>query len=557
MRKLAITLTSILLLASLASAPSAFSSGTGPTVFQQSPEASYQLNSGSRVDFTFMVSDPDGCCSRANFYIFKADGSTLFEKLNASRYWSPPDGPAKFGALFDFAQKHFGVFTIKAEVWDNGGNRSPLTTIGVINVPKADNFSPSVESYSNQSATTVKHGETFTIDFNVRDDVGCCTATEVWLSTLNVHEAVLTGSAIALTNNDVTNINYRATFTIPTSLSGGTYNIRMGATDFSGKGHNIESSKIQSWGHTFHGTIFVDAPIIIPTPTPIPSPADGKKSTIPAPPGGYIDNPELGIYCDLEQFEDYAWCFNQRAAVVAEPSPTPTPSVSPTPSLTPAPAPTASVTPSPLTPPAVIAVPTPSLTPTPITTPTPSLTPTPITTPTPSLTPTPISTPIPTLTPTPSPLPSPSSSANAITDAALVTEKEKLAKESAAVADLKSALDLELLKIATLRSQLETELLEVAALKSKLQADLAAISQDRAKVKSELDSVALMKKEAETLATTAKANSDAAIKAKQEADAAKKAVGKVSTITCVNNAKKLTWQITSAAPKCPKGYVKR
>ena len=89
--------------------------------------------------------------------------------------------------------------------------------------------------------------------------------------------------------------------------------------------------------------------------------------------------------------------------------------------------------------------------------------------------------------------------------------------------------------MASLRGKLDSELLEVAALRIKLEAELASAIQDRAKAKSELEAASLIK---------------------QEADAAKKVARKVSTITCVNS-KKLTWRITSVAPKCPVGYVRK
>ena len=213
---------------------------------------------------------------------------------------------------------------------------------------------------------------------------------------------------------------------------------------------------------------------------------------------------------------------------VVDPNPAPTPTPTPEPTPTPTPEPTLTPTPSPEP---VVPTPTPVV-PTP--TPSPSPTPTPVVTQTPS----------PTIT-------APSS-----IETALVAEREKLAKESAAVADLKATLNLELAKVASLRSKLDSELLEIAALRIKLEAEIASASQDKAKAKTELESAAKIKQEADALSTNAKATSDAAVKAKQEADEAKKAAGKVSTITCVNS-KKMTWRVTSAAPKCPAGYKKK
>jgi hypothetical protein len=535
------------------SMPNAYSVDSGPTTFGASPQANQTYDSTARIEFRFDVSDPDGCCNIVSVFLYAEDGTKVLQVLDAPRSTNP-GRTATYYAIFDFANKHIGKFTLRAEAWDSRGNKSPLTTFGNVTVRKADINAPQVISNSNQSATSVKPGQSFTIDFTVWDDVGCCSATEVWLSAPNTHTTVAVGSAIALSTSDVTNTSYRATFTIPSSLSGGTYNIRMGATDFSGKAHGIESSKQQLWAHTFQGTVYVDAPIPIPTPTPTPTPeptisptpVEDKKSTLPAPPGGYVNDLTNGIYCDLEKFDNYAYCINQRNAVVSTPSPSPTPA------------------------PTLVPTPTPTLVPTPA----PIATPTPVATPTTAPVPTPPTAPVATPSPTPVPTPTPSAPSSTVSDDVLVSEKEKLAKALADAAELRATLDLEiskatalrvkldseLLEVATLKTKLDSEILAIATLRTKLETELAAAVLDRAKAKTELDAAILLKKEAETISASAKATFDAANKAKQEADAAKTAAlaaGKVSTITCVNAAKKTTWRVTSVAPKCPAGFTRK
>jgi hypothetical protein len=560
MRKPAILLILSLFIASMLSMPNAYSVDSGPTTFGASPQANQTYDSTARIEFRFDVSDPDGCCNIVSVFLYAEDGTKVLQVLDAPRSTNP-GRTATYYAIFDFANKHIGNFTLRAEALDARGNKSPLTTFGNVTVRKADINAPQVIGNSNQSASTVKPGESFTIDFTVWDDVGCCTATEVWLSTPNSHITVATGSAVALSTSDVTNTSYRATFTIPSSLSGGTYNIRMGATDFTGKSHGIESSRQQLWAHTFQGTVYVDAPVPTPTPTPTPTPeptiapapAEDKKSTLPAPPGGYVNDLNAGIYCDLEKFDNYAYCINQRNTVVSTPSPVPTPA----PSMIPTPAPEPIATPTPVATPAPIATPTPAPVATPTQTPTPA----------PAATPTQTPTPAPAATPTPTP----SAPSSTVTDASLVAEKEKLAKALGDTADLRAALDLEiskaaslkvkldseLIEVATLKAKLDSEILAIAALRTKLETEIAAAVLDRAKAKTELDAAVLLKKDAETISANAKATSEAANKAKKEADAAKAAAGKVSTITCVNTAKKTTWRVTSVAPKCPAGFTRK
>jgi hypothetical protein len=570
MRRIKTTLIFSLLLSSVIASPPAYSADLGPTVFSDSPQANQTYESTARTEFKFDISDPDGCCNIVSVFLYAEDGTKILQVLDAPRSTNP-GRTATYYAIFDFANKYIGKFTLKAEAWDAQGNKSPLTSIGNINIKKADINAPQVSGNSNQSATSVKPGQSFTIDFTVWDDVGCCAATEVWLSTPNTNTTVAVGSAVALSTSDVTNSSYRATFTIPLTLAGGTYNIRMGATDFTGKSHGIESSMQQVWAHTFQGTIFVDVPAPppapTPTPTPTPTPVEEKKSTLPVPPGGYKSDPAIGIDCYLEKSDNSAFCINQRAAALtpaATPTPTPTATPTPTPTATPTPTPTATPTPAAIVEEKKSTLPVPAggykselslgidcylekfdnyafcinqriavISPTP----SPSPTPAPIATPTP--TPSPVAT----ITPVP-------------VTVDLSVDRAKLTKDLADVADLKKTLDAELLTITSLRTKAESQILENSQLKTKLDAELLGAVEDRVKAKAELLSVKALMEEAAAALASAKAESSAAEKAKQEAEAIKTAALKVITITCVN-LKKSIWTITAMSPKCPAGYKKK
>jgi len=507
MRKLTVSLI-FTLLASLLSAEVSFAADETPPVITKSSSTSGRVQWWGNVGAGFRVSDDAGCCTSAKLELINSSGNSV--KSYTMRQLDP-QYPLNtlFAENFQLRGDLLGTFTIRITVIDFSG-KNASSNFSEIEIYQPDNWAPDVNGGTNLSATSVNLGGSFSVNFRVTDDIECCTATSTFLFTESGTQ-MLSGTTSKVSQASKIDSTYLASYTIPSDFTPGSYQIRANATDMTGK--------VTQWemGGTILGLITIvdpnpaPTPTSTPTPTPTPMPTpisdENKLSTLPAPPGGYVNDLNLGIYCYLEKYENYAWCMNQRQGIVSSPSPTPV------------------VTPTP--------------TPTPVVTPTP--TPTPVVTP----------------TPTPTPAVTPASPAGALTDAALVAEKEKLAKESAAVADLRTSLDLELSKVATLRTKLESELSDVAAIRTKLQAELASVGQDRVKAKSELDSAALMKKDAETLSAKAKLDSEAAIKAKQEADAAKKAAEKVSTITCVNKAKKLTWQITSVAPKCPTGYVKK
>ena len=428
-----------------------------------------------------------------------------------------------FAQNFGLKGDLLGTFTIRISVTDFSG-KSASSDFGTIEIYQPDNWAPEVNAGINLTTSSVNLGGSFSINFRVTDDIECCTATSTALFTESGTQ-MLSGTTSKVSQASKIDSTYTAAYSIPSNFTPGTYQIRANATDMTGK--------VSPW--EMGGAILGFLTVVDPTPTPTPTPTP-------------------------------------------EPTPTPTPTPTPEPTLTPTPSPAPVVTtPAPVVTTPVVPTPTPVVQ-------TPAVTPTPTPTPNPAVTPIAIGDPVGAIggTPTPTPVvtttPSPTTSAPALIETALVAEKEKLAKDSAAVADLKATLDLELSKVASLRSKLDAELLEVAALRIKLEAELTSTTQDKAKAKTELETAVKMKQEAdalstnakatseaaakvkqeaETLSTNAKAASDAAVKAKQEADAAKNAAGKVSTITCVIKAKKLTWQITSVAPKCPKGYVKK
>jgi hypothetical protein len=485
MRKLTVSLI-FTLLASLLSAEVSFAADETPPVITKSSSTSGRVQWWGNVGAGFRVSDDAGCCTSAKLELINSSGNSV--KSYTMRQLDP-QYPLNtlFAENFQLRGDLLGTFTIRITVIDFSG-KNASSNFSEIEIYQPDNWAPDVNGGTNLSATSVNLGGSFSVNFRVTDDIECCTATSTFLFTESGTQ-MLSGTTSKVSQASKIDSTYLASYTIPSDFTPGSYQIRANATDMTGK--------VTQWemGGTILGLITIvdpnpaptptSTPTPTPTPTPMPTPVsdENKLSTLPAPPGGYVNDLNLGIYCYLEKYENYAWCMNQRQGIVSSPSPTP--AVTPTAVVTPA------------------------------------------------------------------------SPAGALTDAALVAEKEKLAKESAAVADLRTSLDLELSKVATLRTKLESELSDVAAIRTKLQAELTSVGQDRVKAKSELDSAALMKKDAETLSAKAKLDSEAAIKAKQEADAAKKAAEKVSTITCVNKAKKLTWQITSVAPKCPTGYVKK
>ena len=523
MRKLTVSLI-FTLLASLLTAEVSFAADENPPVITKSSATNGRVQWWGNVGAGFKVTDDAGCCTSAQLELINASGSSV--RSYAMRQLDP-QYPLSTGFAQNFGLKGdlLGTFTIRITVTDFSG-KSASSNFGEIEIYQPDNWAPEVNAGINLTTTSVNLGGNFSINFRVTDDIECCTATSTALFTESGTQ-MLSGTTSKVSQASKIDSTYTAAYSIPSNFTPGTYQIRANATDMTGK--------VSPWemAGAILGFLTVVDPNPAPTPTPTPTP---------------------------------------------EPTPTPTPEPTPTPVVpTPTPEPTLTPTPSPA----------PTLTPTPspapvVTTPTPVAT-----TPTPVATPIAIGDPIGAIggTPTPTPTPAAPTATPAATitapsalETALVAEKEKLAKDSAAVADLKATLDLELSKVASLRSKLDAELLEVAALKIKLEAELASATQDKAKAKTELETAVKMKQEAdalstnakatseaaakvkqeaETLSTNAKAASDAAVKAKQEADAAKNAAGKVSTITCVNKAKKLTWQITSVAPKCPKGYIKK
>jgi hypothetical protein len=525
MRKLTVSLI-FTLLASLLTAEVSFAADENPPVITKSSATNGRVQWWGNVGAGFKVTDDAGCCTSAQLELINASGSSV--RSYAMRQLDP-QYPLSTGFAQNFGLKGdlLGTFTIRITVTDFSG-KSASSNFGEIEIYQPDNWAPEVNAGINLTTTSVNLGGNFSINFRVTDDIECCTATSTALFTESGTQ-MLSGTTSKVSQASKIDSTYTAAYSIPSNFTPGTYQIRANATDMTGK--------VSPW--EMAGAILGFLTVVDPTPTPTPTPT---------------------------------------------PEPTPTPTPTPTQTQEPTPEPTLTPTPSPAP---VVTTPAPVVTTPVVPTPTPVV-PTPVVTPTP--TPNPVVTPIAigdpvgaiggTSTPTPvvTTTPSPTTSAPALIETALVAEKEKLAKDSAAVADLKATLDLELSNVASLRSKLDTELLEVAALKIKLEAELASATQDKAKAKTELETAVKMKQEAdalstnakatseaaakvkqeaETLSTNAKAASDAAVKAKQEADAAKNAAGKVSTITCVNKAKKLTWQITSVAPKCPKGYVKK
>ena len=525
MRKLTVSLI-FALLASLLTAEVSFAADENPPVITKSSATNGRVHWYGNVGAGFRVSDDAGCCTSAQLELINASGSSV---RSYTMRQLDPQYPLNTGFAQNFGLKGdlLGTFTIRITVTDFSG-KSASSDFGTIEIYQPDNWAPDVNGGINLTTTSVNLGGNFSINFRVTDDIECCTATSTALFTESGTQ-MLSGTTSKVSQASKIDSTYTAAYSIPSNFTPGTYQIRANATDMTGK--------VSPWdmAGAILGFLTVVDPNPAPTPTPTPTP---------------------------------------------EPTPTPTPEPTPTPVVpTPTPEPTLTPTPSPAPVVTTPVVPTP----TPVVQ-TPAVTPTPTPTPNPVVTPIAIGDPVGAIggTPTPSPVvtttPSPTTSAPALIETALVAEKEKLAKDSAAVADLKATLDLELSKVASLRSKLDAELLEVAALRIKLEAELASATQDKAKAKTELETAVKMKQEAdalstnakatseaaakvkqeaETLSTNAKAASDAAVKAKQEADAAKNAAGKVSTITCVNKAKKLTWQITSVAPKCPKGYVKK
>ena len=516
MRKLTVSLI-FTLLASLLTAEVSFAADENPPVITKSSATTGRVQWYGNVGAGFRVSDDAGCCTSAQLELINASGSSVRSYVLRQL---DPQYPLNTGFAQNFGLKGdlLGTFTIRITVTDFSG-KSASSNFGEIEIYQPDNWAPDVNGGINLTTTSVNLGGNFSINFRVTDDIECCTATSTALFTESGTQ-MLSGTTSKVSQASKIDSTYTAAYSIPSNFTPGTYQIRANATDMTGK--------VSPWemAGAILGFLTVVDPNPAPTPTPTPTP---------------------------------------------EPTPTPTPEPTPSPVVpTPTPEPTLTPTPSPAP---VVTTPTPVAT-----------TPTPTPTPNPAVTPIAIGDPVGAIggTPTPTPVvtttPSPTTSAPALIETALVAEKEKLAKDSAAVADLKATLDLELSKVASLRSKLDAELLEVAALRIKLEAELASATEDKAKAKTELETAVKMKQEAdalstnakatseaaakvkqeaETLSTNAKAASDAAVKAKQEADAAKNAAGKVSTITCVNKAKKLTWQITSVAPKCPKGYVKK
>ena len=516
MRKLTVSLI-FTLLASLLTAEVSFAADENPPVITKLSATNGRVQWWGNVGAGLSVTDDVGCCTSAQLELINASGSSV--RSYTMRQLSTGGFAQNFGLKGDL----LGTFTIRISVTDFSG-KSASSDFGTIEIYQPDNWAPEVNAGINLTTSSVNLGGSFSINFRVTDDIECCTATSTALFTESGTQ-MLSGTTSKVSQASKIDSTYTAAYSIPSNFTPGTYQIRANATDMTGK--------VSPW--EMGGAILGFLTVVDPTPTPTPTPTP-------------------------------------------EPTPTPTPTPTPEPTLTPTPSPAPVVTtPAPVVTTPVVPTPTPVVQ-------TPAVTPTPTPTPNPAVTPIAIGDPVGAIggTPTPTPVvtttPSPTTSAPALIETALVAEKEKLAKDSAAVADLKATLDLELSKVASLRSKLDAELLEVAALRIKLEAELASATEDKAKAKTELETAVKMKQEAdalstnakatseaaakvkqeaETLSTNAKAASDAAVKAKQEADAAKNAAGKVSTITCVNKAKKLTWQITSVAPKCPKGYVKK
>jgi hypothetical protein len=519
MRKLTVSLI-FTLLASLLTAEVSFAADENPPVITKSSATNGRVQWWGNVGAGFKVTDDAGCCTSAQLELINASGSSV---RSYTMRQLDPQYPLNTGFAQSFGLKGdlLGTFTIRITVTDYSG-KSASANFGTIEIFQPDNWAPDVNGGTNLTTSSVNLGGTFSVNFRVTDDIECCTATSTALFSESGTQMLpgTTSKVSQVSKNDST---YTAAYTIPSNFTPGTYQIRANATDMTGK--------VSPWemAGAILGFLTVVDPNPAPTPTPEPTPTPTPEPT-PTP-----------------------------TPVV----PTPTPEPTPEPTLTPTPSPAPVVTtptPAVTTPTPAVPTPTPAVpTPTPVVpTPTPAVpTPTPaVPTPTPAVTPIAIGDPIGAIGGTPTPTPAPTITAPTALETALVAEKEKLAKDSAAVADLKATLELELSKVASLRSKLDSELLEVAALKIKLAAELASAIQDKTKAKTDLEAAVKMKQDAETLSTNAKATSDAAVKAKQEADEAKKAAGKVSTITCVNS-KKMTWRVTSVAPKCPTGYKKK
>jgi hypothetical protein len=523
MRKLTVSLI-FTLLASLLTAEVSFAADENPPVITKSSATTGRVQWWGNVGAGFRVSDDAGCCTSAKLELINAGGSSV--KSYTMRQLDPQYPlSTTFAESFSLRGEFLGTFTIRITVIDFSG-KSASSNFGTIEIFQPDNWAPDVNGGTDLSAPSVNLGGSFSVNFRVTDDIECCTATSTALFTESGTQ-MLPGTTSKISQASKIDSTYRAAYTIPSNFAPGSYQIRANATDMTGK--------VSPWemGGAILGIITIIDPTPAPTPTPTPTP---EPTPTPTPEPILTPTPTPAPVVPTP------------APVVPTPAPVvPTPApVVPTPApVVPTPAPVVP-TPAPVVPTPAPVVPTPApVVPTP--TPTPAVpTPTPaVPTPTPAV-------PTPTRTPTPSPtITAPSS-----IETALVAEKEKLAKDSAVVADLKATLDLELAKVAALRSKLDSELLEIAALRIKLEAEIASAIQDKAKAKTEIEAAVKMKQEAETLSTNAKATSDAAVKAKQEADEAKKAAGKVSTITCVNS-KKMTWRVTSAAPKCPVGYKKK
>jgi hypothetical protein len=283
------------------SAPQAFADDLqNPVIVADSGVASSSTPAPSEsFTVTYRVTDDVGCCGYHQAWLYNAAGTSLSQVTPALVSGTATDGT--FRASFTMpANAASGTYTVKAQATDLTGKYTHLQLLATLTVgsgavtppspsPTPPSSSPTPQPTDSENPVVVvgsgqvsvpstTPGASLYLTYQVTDDLDCCDYHQAWLYD-STGTSVNQVTPIRI-SGDNRNGSYKATFTVPSNGSFGTYIMKAQATDKAGKYTHLQLLGSVVVSSTTSAPVPAPAPAPVSTPSGSPSPTASPTPTV-------------------------------------------------------------------------------------------------------------------------------------------------------------------------------------------------------------------------------------------------------------------------------------
>lgn len=224
--------------------------------------SSSQVRAGEQLTVTWRVTDDLDCCdfNRINIMPQGADNSQLRAFFDGAIRVSGDGKNGTYSKTFVVPTTlAAGNYSLRAQATDKAGKYTRLDEVATFSVVSAtDAANPVVVAGSGVVfPASAAPGEKVTLLYQVTDDLDCCNPHDAYMYD-SLGNWVVRNQAV-LVSGTKTNATYRVEFTLPRTLSAGTYTFKSQVTDKAGK-----FSQLQELGSVRVSAQDAQNPVIVP-----------------------------------------------------------------------------------------------------------------------------------------------------------------------------------------------------------------------------------------------------------------------------------------------------